>query len=101
MQTVLLTASDKSHLLKLTCSAGGDTTNNINFKDAAHIRRNSHMYLYNSIVMGYPDGINIDGSNEVLHTAECTSDTNGSEQYHRYKTGCKEIITFHLRPMQV
>ena len=51
------------------------------------------MYLYNSIVMGYPDGINIDGSNVGSSTQQNVLPYNGSEQYHRYKTGCKEIIT--------
>ena len=77
-----------------TCSAGGDTTNNINFKDAAHIRRNSHMYLYNSIVMGYPDGINIDGSNVGSSTQQnVLSDTMVQNNIIGTRQVAKEIIT--------
>ena len=45
-----------------TIDAGGDTTNNVNFRRGAHIRRNSHEYIYNSILMGYPAGVLIDGT---------------------------------------
>ncbi|MCD6013083.1 MAG: hypothetical protein K0Q79_2945 [Flavipsychrobacter sp.] len=38
------------------------TTISTNFKRAAHIRRNSRMCLLNSILIGYPTGILIDGS---------------------------------------
>lgn len=73
-----------------TCSAGGDTTNNINFKDAAHIRRNSHMYLYNSIVMGFPDGINLDGT---LTQGNVTADTMVANNIIGTRQVTKEIIT--------
>lgn len=33
-----------------------------NFKRAAHLRRNSRVSIYNSVLMGYPTGILIDGS---------------------------------------
>jgi hypothetical protein len=46
----------------VTIDAGGDTTNNVNFRRGAHIRRNSHEYIYNSILMGYPVGVLIDGT---------------------------------------
>lgn len=37
------------------------TTYDPNFRRGAHIRRNSQMSLFNSIVMGWPTGIKIDG----------------------------------------
>lgn len=37
-------------------------TINANFKRGAHIRRNSQQCIYNTILMGYPSGIMIDGS---------------------------------------
>ena len=52
--------------------AGGDTTNNPLFIAGAHIRRNSHEFIYNSILMGWPEGLLIDGTssqaNVVLDT---------------------------------
>lgn len=38
------------------------TTINTNFKRAAHLRRNSRTSILNSVIMGYPTGILIDGS---------------------------------------
>lgn len=46
----------------ITVSAGGDTTANANYRSGAYIRRNSHMYLYNSILLGFPTGVTIDGT---------------------------------------
>jgi hypothetical protein len=46
----------------VTVSAGADTTNNIYFVAGAHIRRNSHEYIINSILEGYPEGALIDGT---------------------------------------
>lgn len=46
----------------VTISAGGDTTGNPNFRYAMWARRNTHLYLYNSILMGYPTGIYVDGT---------------------------------------
>jgi len=37
------------------------TTYDPNFRRGAHIRRNSEMSLFNSIIMGWPTGIKIDG----------------------------------------
>ncbi len=37
------------------------TTFDVNFRRGAHIRRNSQMSLFNSIFMGWPTGIKIDG----------------------------------------
>lgn len=53
----------------VTVDAGKDTTQNINYKRAAHIRRSSHLNIYNSILMGFPEGVLIDGAttqNNVL-----------------------------------
>ena len=46
----------------ITVSAGGDTTANTLYRSGAYIRRNSHMYLYNSILLGFPTGVTIDGT---------------------------------------
>lgn len=47
----------------MTIEAGSDSATNLNFKEAAQIRRNSHLYVYNSILMGYPNGgILVDGT---------------------------------------
>ena len=45
----------------MTFDAGGDVTTNALYEAGTYIRRNSHMNLYNSIVMGWPIGIYIDG----------------------------------------
>lgn len=55
-----------------TVEAGADTTANPLFRDGARIRRNSHMYMYNSILMGYPAGVTIDGA---LTDANVIADT--------------------------
>lgn len=73
-----------------TCSAGGDTTNNINYKDGAHIRRNSHIYLYNSIVMGFPDGVNIDGTTTQTNV---TTDTLVQNNIFGTRNSAKNVIT--------
>ncbi len=39
----------------------GSNTYNSNFKSGAHIRRNSEQSIFNSIFMGWPTGIKIDG----------------------------------------
>ena len=38
------------------------TTINANFKRGAHIRRNSQECIYNTLLMGYPSGLMIDGA---------------------------------------
>ncbi len=53
----------KAVFCNFTVSAGGDTTSNSLFTAGAHIRRNSHIYILNSIIMGYPQGLLIDGNN--------------------------------------
>ena len=42
--------------------AGADSATNVNFRRGVHIRRNSHMWLLNSIAMGWPVGVLIDGT---------------------------------------
>ena len=46
----------------VTVVAGSDSGTNPNFRNGAQIRRNSHLYIYNSIVMGWPTGLLIDGT---------------------------------------
>ncbi|MCY7409269.1 MAG: T9SS type A sorting domain-containing protein, partial [Chitinophagales bacterium] len=38
------------------------TTINANFKRGAHLRRNTAQDIYNSIIMGYPTGVMVDGA---------------------------------------
>jgi hypothetical protein len=38
-----------------------NTVADVNFRNGAHIRKNSRMSLFNSIVMGWPNGLKIDG----------------------------------------
>ncbi|MEP6844823.1 MAG: T9SS type A sorting domain-containing protein [Panacibacter sp.] len=45
-----------------TISAGSDSATNALFNNGARIRRNSHQYIYNSILMGYPTGLLADGT---------------------------------------
>ena len=46
----------------MTISAGSDSATNALYRNGAQIRRNSHQYIYNSILMGYPTGLLIDGT---------------------------------------
>ncbi|CAN5583802.1 hypothetical protein BH10BAC2_BH10BAC2_11040 [soil metagenome] len=46
----------------ITVSAGSDSATNALFRNGAQIRRNSHLYIYNSILMGYPTGVLADGT---------------------------------------
>jgi len=46
----------------ITEDAGGDQTNNTLYEAGTYIRRNSAIKVYNSIVMGWPIGIYIDGA---------------------------------------
>jgi hypothetical protein len=52
----------KAIFCNFTVEAGADTTNNPLFRDGARIRRNSHLNMLNSILMGYPQGITSDGA---------------------------------------
>jgi hypothetical protein len=63
------TPQTRATFSNMTISAGGNTTANALYEAGTYIRRNSHMNLYNSIVMGWPIGIYIDGTlsqNNVL-----------------------------------
>ena len=59
----------KAIFSNFTCTAGSDSATNSLFTAGAHIRRNSHLNIYNSIIMGFPEGLLIDGTttqNNVL-----------------------------------
>ena len=47
----------------------GSTVVNSNYKRAAHIRRNSRTSIYNSVFMGYPTGLLLDGAASQLAAA--------------------------------
>jgi hypothetical protein len=44
----------KAVFSNMTLSAGSDSATNALFRNGAQIRRNSHEYVYNSILMGFP-----------------------------------------------
>jgi len=46
----------------MTVCAGSDSATNVNYRNGALPRRNTHIYIYNSIIMGYPTGISVDGT---------------------------------------
>ncbi len=56
------TPQTRAIFCNVTSDAGADTTQNSLFTAGAHIRRNSHQYIYNSIIMGFPEGLLIDGT---------------------------------------
>ncbi|MGI8951651.1 MAG: T9SS type A sorting domain-containing protein [Chitinophagaceae bacterium] len=74
----------------MTATAGKDTTQNSLFIAGAHIRRNSHMYLYNSIVMGYPEGLLIDGT---LSENNVLADTLVVDNFITCKDASKYVVT--------
>lgn len=74
----------------MTLCAGSDSATNLNYRNGAHIRRNSHLYLYNSIDMGYPTGVNIDGT---LSQANVTADTMVRNNIFGVKYTPKNVIT--------
>ncbi|HRI19739.1 MAG TPA: hypothetical protein PLA68_02240, partial [Panacibacter sp.] len=45
----------------MTVCAGADSATNNLFRQGLHIRRNSHLFVYNSIIVGYPTGAHMDG----------------------------------------
>jgi len=53
----------------MTCLGGASITTNPNFKQSAHIRRNSKEKIYNSIMMGFPQGLLVDGSTTIANCA--------------------------------
>jgi len=52
----------KAVFSNVTIVAGSDSATNALYRNSAQIRRNSHLYIYNSILMGYPTGVLIDGT---------------------------------------
>ena len=52
----------KAVFSNMTLSAGSDSATNALFRNGAQIRRNSHQYIYNSILMGFPTGLLADGT---------------------------------------
>jgi len=66
------TPQTRATFSNMTIDAGGDVTANSLYEAGTYIRRNSHMNLYNSIVMGWPIGIYIDGT---LSQNNVTADT--------------------------
>jgi len=53
------------------------TTIDGNFKRAAHLRRNSRISIFNSVVMGYPTGILLDGSKCATNLTDGTMELRG------------------------
>ncbi len=63
------------------------TTVHTNYKRAAHIRRSSSQCLYNSVLMGYPTGLKIEGQTTANNA------TNGSLQWkNNIIAGCPQSI---------
>jgi hypothetical protein len=63
------------------------TTVHTNYKRAAHIRRSSSQCLYNSVLMGYPTGLKIEGQTTANNA------TNGSLQWkNNIIAGCPQPI---------
>lgn len=56
------TPQTKAVFSNITIDAGADSATNINYRNGAQPRRNTHIYIYNSILMGYPTGLLIDGT---------------------------------------
>lgn len=80
----------KAIFCNVTATGGGDTTKNSLFTNGAHIRRNSHLNIYNSIIMGFPSGLLIDGSltqNNVL------ADTMVINNFITCKDASKYVLT--------
>lgn len=74
----------------VTSTAGGDTTKNSLFTAGAHIRRNSHLMIYNSIIMGFPEGLLIDGS---LTQGNVTADTLVNNNFITCTYAPKYVVT--------
>lgn len=74
----------------MSLSAGADTTANSLYRQGVLIRRNSHLYLYNSIIIGFPQGINIDGSGTQTNV---TNDTMVQNNLVTCKYAPKYVVT--------
>jgi len=86
----------KAIFCNMTLTAGGDTTQNPLFGRGAHIRRNSHLYIYNSIIMGYPTGLLIDGAltqNNVFADTMVSSNIIACKDASKYVTTNPENTT--------
>jgi hypothetical protein len=67
--TAPLTAPVFSNVTLIGPKADAATAIHANFKRAAHIRRNSRTSIYNSVLMGFPTGILIDGATTAANVA--------------------------------
>lgn len=74
----------------MTICAGSDSATNNLFRQGLHIRRNSHLFVYNSIIMGYPTGINIDGT---LSQGNVTADVMVEHNILGVKYTPKDVVT--------
>jgi Secretion system C-terminal sorting domain len=63
------------------------TTINANFKNGVHCRRNSRLALYNSIVMGFPLGVKLDG--DSVHK---NADSNFLALKNTAIIGCPKVL---------
>ncbi len=74
-----------------TVTAGNDTAFNYNalFKGALHDRRAAHEYVINSILVGYPQGFEIDGST----TNTYVSGNNGTTQGTADTLAMNDLVT--------
>ena len=74
----------------MTVCAGADSATNNLFRQGLHIRRNSHLFVYNSIIMGYPTGANIDGT---LSQNNVTADIMVEHNIFGVKYAPKNVVT--------
>ena len=77
----------------MTVSSGGDTTNNALFKGASHIRRNASIFIINSIDMGYPQGLQIDGNLSARAVVKDTLVQNSIIAMKQPATGVQRFVT--------
>lgn len=88
--STLNTPQTRATFSNFTLSAGADSATNSLYRQGAHIRRNSHMNLYNSILMGYPTGLNIDGTTTQNNV---TADTMVEHNIFGVKYAPKNVVT--------
>jgi hypothetical protein len=74
----------------VTLVAGSDSATNALFRNGAQPRRNSHIYIYNSILMGYPTGLTIDGT---ATNANVAADTMIQDNIVAAKQSSKWVIS--------
>lgn len=80
----------KAIFSNMTCTAGADSATNSLYTAGAHIRRNSAIRIYNSIIMGYPEGLLIDGT---LTQNNVTTDTLIKRNIIANKYAPKYVVT--------